>query len=86
MLVDFGFTPQALNNNLKLLEVQPSALDALVLSHGHYDHFGGLAGVLAENKGKLRQKLPLYVGGEDCFCAREWTAPGVDPSPLCMVS
>lgn len=77
MLVDFGFTPQALNNNLKLLEVQPSALDALVLSHGHYDHFGGLAGFLAENKGKLRPKLPLYVGGEDCFCAREWTAPPV---------
>jgi 7,8-dihydropterin-6-yl-methyl-4-(beta-D-ribofuranosyl)aminobenzene 5'-phosphate synthase len=76
-LVDFGFTPQALNNNLKLLDVQPGVLDALVLSHGHYDHFGGLAGFLAENRGKLRPKLPLYVGGEDCFCAREWTAPPV---------
>ena len=76
-LVDFGFTPQALNNNLKLLGVQPSDLDALVLSHGHYDHFGGLAGFLADNKGKLKSKLPLYVGGEDCFCAREWTSPPV---------
>ncbi|GEP06935.1 MBL fold metallo-hydrolase [Methylobacterium oxalidis] len=76
-LVDFGFTPQALNNNLALLEMQPSDLDALVLSHGHYDHFGGLAGFLAANKGKLKSKLPLYVGGEDCFCAREWTAPPV---------
>src|SRR5215207_6393282 len=36
-LVDFGFTPQALNNNLRLLDVKPSDLDALVLSHGHYD-------------------------------------------------
>src|SRR3954447_16526484 len=42
-LMDFGFTPQALNNNLGLLKVQPGDLDALVLSHGHYDHFGGLA-------------------------------------------
>jgi 7,8-dihydropterin-6-yl-methyl-4-(beta-D-ribofuranosyl)aminobenzene 5'-phosphate synthase len=76
-LVDFGFTPEALNNNLKLLGVQPSEIDALVLSHGHYDHFGGLVGFLARNKGRLKPKLPLYVGGEDCFCAREWTAPPV---------
>lgn len=74
-LMDFGFTPQALNNNLGLLKVQPGELDALVLSHGHYDHFGGLAGFLTANNGKLKSKLPLYVGGEDCFCAREWIAP-----------
>jgi 7,8-dihydropterin-6-yl-methyl-4-(beta-D-ribofuranosyl)aminobenzene 5'-phosphate synthase len=74
-LVDFGFTPEALNNNLKLLEVDPSQIDALVLSHGHYDHFGGLVGFLTQNKGALKPKLPFYVGGEDCFCAREWTAP-----------
>ena len=79
-LVDFGFTPQALNNNLQLLGLQSDALDALdalVLSHGHYDHFGGLAGFLVESRTKLKPKLPLYVGGEDCFCARDWTAPPV---------
>jgi 7,8-dihydropterin-6-yl-methyl-4-(beta-D-ribofuranosyl)aminobenzene 5'-phosphate synthase len=76
-LVDFGFTSEALNNNLKLLEVQASEIDALVLSHGHYDHFGGLVGFLAQHKGTLKPKLPFYVGGEDCFCAREWTAPPV---------
>ena len=38
-LVDFGFTPEALVNNLDLLEIDPGALDALVLSHRHYDHF-----------------------------------------------
>ncbi|MHB2209211.1 MBL fold metallo-hydrolase [Methylobacterium sp. CM6257] len=76
-LVDFGFTPEALNNNLKLLGVQPSEIDALVLSHGHYDHFGGLAGFLGNNRGQLKPGLPFHVGGEDCFCAREWTAPPV---------
>jgi 7,8-dihydropterin-6-yl-methyl-4-(beta-D-ribofuranosyl)aminobenzene 5'-phosphate synthase len=45
------------------------------LSHGHYDHFGGVAGFLRRHNGKLKPKLPLYVGGEDCFCSREWTAP-----------
>jgi 7,8-dihydropterin-6-yl-methyl-4-(beta-D-ribofuranosyl)aminobenzene 5'-phosphate synthase len=77
LLMDFGFTPQALNNNASLLAVDPSKLDALVLSHGHYDHFGGLVGFLQENKGKLKAKLPFYIGGEECFCAREWVGPPV---------
>ncbi|MGO4671125.1 MBL fold metallo-hydrolase [Bosea sp. 2RAB26] len=74
-LIDFGFTPEALNNNIELVGLNPGALDALVLSHGHYDHFGGLVGFLQRTSGKLKPKLPLYVGGEDCFCAREWTGP-----------
>jgi len=35
LLMDFGFTHEALNNNNSLLAVNPSELDALVLSHGH---------------------------------------------------
>jgi len=73
-LIDFGFTSAALNNNIELVGLDPGLLDALVLSHGHYDHFGGLTGFLARAKGKLKPKLPLYIGGEDCLCAREWTA------------
>ena len=75
VLVDFGFTSEALVNNTELLGINPALLDALVLSHGHYDHFGGLVGFLRRHKGKLKPKLPLYVGGEECFCSREWTAP-----------
>jgi len=76
-LVDFGFTPDALINNTELLGIDPSVLDALVLSHGHYDHFGGLVGFLQKHKSRLKPKLPLYVGGEDCFCSRQWTGPPV---------
>ena len=64
LLMDFGFTPEALNNNIGLLAVDPAELDALVLSHGHYDHFGGVVGFLRQNAGKLTAKLPLYIGGE----------------------
>jgi 7,8-dihydropterin-6-yl-methyl-4-(beta-D-ribofuranosyl)aminobenzene 5'-phosphate synthase len=77
ILMDFGFTSQALVNNADLLGIDPAALDALVLSHGHYDHFGGIVGFLQANNGKLKASLPLYVGGEECFCSREWTAPPV---------
>jgi 7,8-dihydropterin-6-yl-methyl-4-(beta-D-ribofuranosyl)aminobenzene 5'-phosphate synthase len=76
-LIDFGFTPEALVNNANLVGIDPAALDALVLSHGHYDHFGGLAGFLKHNNGKLKAKLPIYIGGEEAFCSREWTAPPV---------
>lgn len=75
VLIDFAYTPEALNNNLALLDLDPSRFNALVLSHGHYDHFGGLTGFLRENKGKLQAKLPIYLGGEECFCARQWNAP-----------
>jgi 7,8-dihydropterin-6-yl-methyl-4-(beta-D-ribofuranosyl)aminobenzene 5'-phosphate synthase len=77
VLMDFGFTPAALINNANLVGIDPAALDALVLSHGHYDHFGGLAGFLKQNNGKLKPKLPIYIGGEEAFCSREWTAPPV---------
>jgi 7,8-dihydropterin-6-yl-methyl-4-(beta-D-ribofuranosyl)aminobenzene 5'-phosphate synthase len=77
VLIDFGFTPDALVNNSNLVGIDPAGLDALVLSHGHYDHFGGLAGFLQKNKDKLKVKLPIYIGGEEAFCSREWTAPPV---------
>jgi 7,8-dihydropterin-6-yl-methyl-4-(beta-D-ribofuranosyl)aminobenzene 5'-phosphate synthase len=71
VLVDFGYTPEVLNNNLSILKIDPSLFDAMVLSHGHYDHFGGMTGFLSATKGKLKGKLPFYVGGEDAFCLRK---------------
>lgn len=76
VLLDFGYTPHTLLNNLEILGIDPSKIDALALSHGHVDHFGGLAGFLYAFKGKLRPHLPLYVGGEECFCERDLVIPG----------
>jgi 7,8-dihydropterin-6-yl-methyl-4-(beta-D-ribofuranosyl)aminobenzene 5'-phosphate synthase len=66
LLIDFGYTPEALASNMAILGVDPSTFDAMVLSHGHYDHFGGMAALL----GRIKRGTPLYVGGEEAFCAR----------------
>src|SRR3974390_425070 len=34
VLVDFGYTPEALLTNMSILKIKQSAFDALVLSHG----------------------------------------------------
>jgi 7,8-dihydropterin-6-yl-methyl-4-(beta-D-ribofuranosyl)aminobenzene 5'-phosphate synthase len=70
VMIDFGYTPEVLLNNMEILKIDPSQYDAIVLSHGHYDHFGGMVGFLKATKGKLKSKMPFYVGGEDCFCIR----------------
>lgn len=66
LLIDFGYTPEALASNMALLGVDPSSFDAMVLSHGHYDHFGGMGAIL----GRVKRGTPLYVGGEEAFCGR----------------
>jgi 7,8-dihydropterin-6-yl-methyl-4-(beta-D-ribofuranosyl)aminobenzene 5'-phosphate synthase len=76
ILVDFGYNPVTLLTNMEILKIAPEKLDAFVLSHGHYDHFGGLVGFLSATKGKLKSKLPFFIGGEDCFCTRTATSGG----------
>ena len=77
-LLDFGWTPEILIRNLDLLGIDLARLKALILSHGHLDHFGGLVGFLDQHRGDMRDDLSLYVGGEDTFLPRwaENTNPG----------
>jgi 7,8-dihydropterin-6-yl-methyl-4-(beta-D-ribofuranosyl)aminobenzene 5'-phosphate synthase len=69
-LLDFGFTPDVYANNLELMKIDVSQVDALIISHGHFDHVGGLTGFLEGYRARMRKALPLYTGGEDDFCAR----------------
>lgn len=71
ILLDFGYTPNALLNNMEIMRVDGAKTQALIASHGHFDHFGGLIGYLQKYRDQLPTDLPLYIGGEDLFCVRK---------------
>jgi 7,8-dihydropterin-6-yl-methyl-4-(beta-D-ribofuranosyl)aminobenzene 5'-phosphate synthase len=48
ILVDVGQNSQALLDNMKLMNISPSIIDAVVLTHCHYDHTQGVARVVKE--------------------------------------
>jgi 7,8-dihydropterin-6-yl-methyl-4-(beta-D-ribofuranosyl)aminobenzene 5'-phosphate synthase len=58
VLYDAGLTPHAVARNLDVLQVPVGDLRAIVISHGHADHHGGLEG-LARRRG--RSRLPLVI-------------------------
>jgi 7,8-dihydropterin-6-yl-methyl-4-(beta-D-ribofuranosyl)aminobenzene 5'-phosphate synthase len=76
VLLDFGYTPQALLNNFELVGADPKKIEALIVSHGHFDHYGGLLGFLDMHRSVLPADLTLYAGGEDNFCHRYNGVPG----------
>lgn len=43
VLVDFGYSPEVLLNNIELLGIDPKLFDAAVLSHGHLDQASSCA-------------------------------------------
>jgi 7,8-dihydropterin-6-yl-methyl-4-(beta-D-ribofuranosyl)aminobenzene 5'-phosphate synthase len=51
ILFDTATTPRVLQHNAEALGVALEYADAICLSHGHYDHTGGLAGILPELRG-----------------------------------
>jgi 7,8-dihydropterin-6-yl-methyl-4-(beta-D-ribofuranosyl)aminobenzene 5'-phosphate synthase len=69
-LLDFGFTPDVHANNLEVLKIDVSRVNALIVGHGHYDHIGGLMGFLEAYRPRMRKESRLYTGGEDNFCSR----------------
>ncbi len=57
LLFDTGASGQVFLHNAERLEIDLARLDAIALSHAHYDHTGGLGEVLP----RCRQGLPLHA-------------------------
>lgn len=58
VLYDAGLTPHAVARNLDVLQVPVSDVRAIVISHGHADHHGGLEGLIRR---RGRSGLPLVI-------------------------
>ena len=58
VLVDVAQNPDALLENMKQMEILPSSVDAIVLTHCHYDHTQGVARMI---KAIGKQDLPVIA-------------------------
>jgi len=66
ILFDTGISADGVVENAKRMGLELSEVEYIVLSHGHYDHFGGLVSAL---KTINKTNLPLLVH-EDMFKTR----------------
>ena len=68
-MFDYGLDLQGVTRNMEELKLDLAKVEALGLSHGHWDHWGNLIGILKNHRGQLRDAMPLYVG-EEAFAHR----------------
>lgn len=96
-LFDFGLGPKTVLGNLASLNINLGTIQAFGLSHGHFDHWGGLVETLkAYQATGGRKDIRVYIG-EEAFAPRfsgsPWDMPHylgrLDISqlrPLCKVT
>jgi 7,8-dihydropterin-6-yl-methyl-4-(beta-D-ribofuranosyl)aminobenzene 5'-phosphate synthase len=61
VLFDSGITPDGLVENMRRLEISPHDIDIVVLSHGHWDHTTGMAGLI---RALGRVNVPVLIHPE----------------------
>ena len=78
LLFDTGITPDGCASNLRRLGQEPADIEAIVCSHGHFDHTTGLSGLI----GTLgRANLPVLIHPE-FWNRRRLAIPGGEPIEL----
>jgi len=78
ILFDTGTSPDGVVANMRRLGVDPGSIEAIICSHGHFDHTTGLDG-LARTLGRV--SLPVLIH-PDFWHRRRITIPGRDPLEL----
>jgi 7,8-dihydropterin-6-yl-methyl-4-(beta-D-ribofuranosyl)aminobenzene 5'-phosphate synthase len=78
LLFDAGTSPDGVAENMRRLELDPASIEAIVCSHGHFDHTTGIDG-LARALG--RTSLPVLIHPH-FWRQRRILLPGRDPLDL----
>jgi 7,8-dihydropterin-6-yl-methyl-4-(beta-D-ribofuranosyl)aminobenzene 5'-phosphate synthase len=77
ILLDTGLSCGCMLHNAGQLDINPAKAEAIVLSHGHFDHTGGLSSMLQT----AGHQLPV-VAHPDAFLSRRLQSKGKDPVNL----
>jgi 7,8-dihydropterin-6-yl-methyl-4-(beta-D-ribofuranosyl)aminobenzene 5'-phosphate synthase len=78
VMFDAGLSVDGLAHNIDVLQLDVVDIEAIVLSHGHFDHVGGLNGMI-DRFGPRR--LPMLVH-PDFWLRRRMAVPGQEPFEL----
>ncbi|MFI5610324.1 MBL fold metallo-hydrolase [Amycolatopsis sp. NPDC051903] len=82
LLFDTGLSPSAMVTNADRLGVDLDTVEGVVLSHGHFDHTGGLAGLIDRLR---RDRLPV-LAHPGVWTKRRMAVPGRDVFELPTLS
>jgi 7,8-dihydropterin-6-yl-methyl-4-(beta-D-ribofuranosyl)aminobenzene 5'-phosphate synthase len=78
-LFDTGVSPDGMVQNMRRLGVDPGSIEAIVCSHGHFDHTGGLDGLIRVLGGRVNLPVLLHP---HFWRQRRVLLPGRDPLEL----
>lgn len=78
ILFDAGRTPDGLAHNIRCFGIEPRDIEAIVVSHGHFDHATGLDGLSDMLR---RSGLPILIH-PDFWHRRRLRLPGREPWEL----
>ncbi len=76
LLFDTGVSPNGMVENMRRLGIDPTEVEVIVLSHGHWDHVTGMEGLV---RVLGRTNLPVMIHPE-FWSRRRISFPGLEPA------
>ena len=82
VLFDAGTSPDGVVENMRRLDIDPGSIEAIVCSHGHFDHTTGIDGLI---RAVGRPNMPVLIHPH-FWRRRRVRLPGVEPQEIPSVS
>jgi len=82
VLFDAGTSPDGVVENMRRLDIDPGSIEAVVCSHGHFDHTTGIDGLI---RTVGRANMPVLIHPH-FWRRRRVVLPGIEPQEIPSVS